>query len=160
VRLTGALFFVSDPLVAQPARLRARGNRARAPRWSPGTQNVISYHVMTRGRLWWALYDGRAPVPLDTGDILVVPRGDSYFLSPDPSRAPTADRPSSRSWPRWRTAKFPFVMPRNRQRPVRTAPDAARRHDERKPLPFAIWAMNATTAGSGGGGTAEVGLRK
>jgi AraC-like DNA-binding protein len=49
----------------------------------PGAQHVVSYHVVRRGECWAGLADG-PPVHLETGDVLVVPQGDPYFMSSAP----------------------------------------------------------------------------
>ena len=78
VRLTGGLFFpmkVSSPWVEEVPHASAFGalllSRA---------QHVISYHVVRRGACWAGLMNG-PPLRLEAGDILVIPHGDSYFMS-------------------------------------------------------------------------------
>ena len=78
VRLTGALFFpmkVSSPWVSEipPAS-------AFASVLLPGAQHVVSYHLVRRGACWAGVADG-PPLQLSEGDILVIPHGDSYFMS-------------------------------------------------------------------------------
>jgi len=53
----------------------------------PTSQHLISYHVVTHGGCWAGLRDG-PPERFETGDVLVVPHGDAYYLA-DP--AGTAD---------------------------------------------------------------------
>jgi AraC-like DNA-binding protein len=112
VRLTGALFFISD--LSSPCRPACVPEGAvLAPVLSPGTQNVISYHIVTRGRLWAGLYGAGAPlIPLDAGDILVIPRGDSYFLGLDEAVAPPPDVPMVVGFmSRMAKGELPFVLP-------------------------------------------------
>jgi AraC-like DNA-binding protein len=91
VRLTGAVFFLSElTRPCEPARV-PRGE-ALARGLALRSDNVISYHVVTRGSLWAGLYQGQdAPVQLDAGDVLVVARGDAYWLGMDPDQPPQPD---------------------------------------------------------------------
>ena len=90
VRLTGALFFplnASSPWVDE-----IPPTSAFASVLLPSAQHVVSYHVVRRGACWAGLIDGQ-PLHLEAGDILLVPHGDSYFMSSAPdlrsSGAPT-----------------------------------------------------------------------
>jgi AraC-like DNA-binding protein len=59
----------------------------------PRAQHVVSYHVIRTGSCWAGLLD-EPPLCLETGDILVVPHGDAYFMSSAPdlySTAPPTD---------------------------------------------------------------------
>jgi AraC-like DNA-binding protein len=81
VRLTGALFFpmtTSSPWVDEVPAVRSF-----APLLLPRAQHVVSYHVVRRGACWAGLVDG-PPLRLEAGDILVIPHGDSYFMSSAP----------------------------------------------------------------------------
>lgn len=78
VRLTGALFFpmnVSSPWVSEVPLVSAFASVL-----LPRAQHVVSYHVVMRGACWVGLADG-PPLHLEAGDILVIPHGDSYFMS-------------------------------------------------------------------------------
>ena len=112
VRLTGALFFISD--LSSPCRPACvPEGTVLAPALSPSTQNVLSYHIVTRGRLWAGLYDDAASlVSLDAGDILVIPRGDSYFLGLGEEVAPPPDVPLVVGFMgRMVRGELPFVLP-------------------------------------------------
>jgi AraC-like DNA-binding protein len=86
VRLTGSLFFLIENVTTKaPARMADGATIAKA--LSPTTQTVISYHVVTRGLAFAARY-GAPPVKLDTGDIVIFPHGDPYWLAPTPTPAP------------------------------------------------------------------------
>jgi len=81
VRLTGAIFFdihASDPWVAEtppgPAIVGAM---------FPGSEHLVSYHVITQGS-GWATVPGEAPMRLLAGDIIVLPHGDTHVLSSTP----------------------------------------------------------------------------
>jgi AraC-like DNA-binding protein len=81
VRLTGALFFLTD--AAPPWRMELPDGGALAPAVHPRAQHVISYHVVTAGSCWGGLRSGAA-VRLEPGDVLVLPRGDAYVMSTGP----------------------------------------------------------------------------
>jgi len=87
VRLTGALFFLVD--ASAPWTIALPDGRALAPAVLPRAQHVISYHVVTGGSCWGAVRGG-ASVRLESGDVLVFPRGDAYAMSiaPDAGGAP------------------------------------------------------------------------
>jgi AraC-like DNA-binding protein len=78
VRLTGALFFLVDartPWVAEaPASVDL------APAILPHAQHVVSYHVVSQGACWCES-PGHPAMRLETGDVLVVPRGHAYQLA-------------------------------------------------------------------------------
>ena len=78
VKLTGALFFLVDartPWVAE-----APGSTDLAPVILPRSQHVVSYHVISQGPCWCES-PGQAPMRLETGDVLVVPRGHAYQIA-------------------------------------------------------------------------------
>jgi AraC-like DNA-binding protein len=78
VRLTGALFFRVE--ASAPWVMELPEGATLASSLPSGAQNVISYHIVTRGSCWGGLSDG-APVRLAAGDVLVFPRGDAYTMS-------------------------------------------------------------------------------
>jgi AraC-like DNA-binding protein len=88
VRLTGAIFFdvhASTPWVAEtPA-----GDSIVSAMF-PGSEHLICYHVITRGTCW-ACVHGEPPIQLSTGDILVLPHGDTHVLSSTPGLRRTPD---------------------------------------------------------------------
>jgi AraC-like DNA-binding protein len=81
VRLTGAAFFLLDASAPWVTEVPA------APRFGrillPAAQQIISYHIVTQGPCWGALV-GSTPVRLETGDILLIPRGDAYWMASTP----------------------------------------------------------------------------
>jgi AraC-like DNA-binding protein len=81
VRLTGALFFLVD--ASSPWVVQVPDGATLAPGILPRAQHVISYHVVTRGSCWGGLLDA-GPVPLEAGDVLVLPHGDAYVMSMAP----------------------------------------------------------------------------
>jgi len=54
----------------------------------PGSQHLISYHVVTRGGCWAGLR-GESPERFEAGEALVVPQGDAYFLANPPDAEQT-----------------------------------------------------------------------
>jgi AraC-like DNA-binding protein len=81
VRLTGAVFFnldVKAPWVAEtPSAVEC------VPYVMPHAGYLIEYHLVTRGDCWAGLI-GEEAVQLQTGDIIVFPRGDAHVLSSKP----------------------------------------------------------------------------
>jgi AraC-like DNA-binding protein len=49
----------------------------------PSAQHLISLHVVTQGSCWAGL-TGAPPERLETGDVLVIPHGDAYYLADPP----------------------------------------------------------------------------
>jgi len=81
MRLTGALFFpmeVSSPWIDEVPDASEFADIV-----LPGSQHVVSYHIVRRGRCWAALR-GEEPVQLEAGDVFVVPHGDAYMMASAP----------------------------------------------------------------------------
>ena len=81
VRLTGAIFFdihASAPWVAETPP-----GSAIVGAMFPGSEHLVSYHVITQGS-GWATVPGEAPMRLLAGDIIVLPHGDTHVLSSTP----------------------------------------------------------------------------
>ncbi|MEO8806659.1 MAG: AraC family transcriptional regulator [Burkholderiaceae bacterium] len=89
VQLRAAVFFhvsCRDDWAAQTPssdELRAAVN--------PQADHVLAYHLVLRGSCW-AATDGEAPARIDTGGIVMFPRGDAHVLSGAPGREPPADQ--------------------------------------------------------------------
>jgi AraC-like DNA-binding protein len=49
----------------------------------PGSEHMISYHVILEGSCW-AIVDGEPPVQLFAGDVIVFPHGDTHVLTSTP----------------------------------------------------------------------------
>ncbi len=78
VRLTGSMLFLVD--ATTPWRSWAPHAEAFRRLVLPSSQHMVSYHIVTRGFCWGGLRDV-APEKFETGDVLVVPHGDEYFLA-------------------------------------------------------------------------------
>jgi AraC-like DNA-binding protein len=88
VRLTGAIFFdirASDPWVAETPP-----GEAIVGAMFPDCEHLICYHVITRGDCW-ACVPGEPPMRLSSGDIIVLPHGDTHVLSSTPGLRRTPD---------------------------------------------------------------------
>jgi AraC-like DNA-binding protein len=108
VRLTGALFFMMD--VSSPWEAEVPDGATLASNTLPGAQHVISYHVVTAGACWGGLVDD-APVRLEAGDVLVLPRGDAYFISTAPGMKRRQDLTAELTFLRDVAAgRLPFVV--------------------------------------------------
>jgi hypothetical protein len=78
VHLTSALFFLWN--VSWPFATPVPDVRLIARFIEPRAQQFISYHIVTKG-VCWGVLPGERPVPLEAGDILLIPRGDAYVIS-------------------------------------------------------------------------------
>ena len=77
VRLEGALFFNAE--FSAPWCISATRSATLAPLLAPGAGHLIIYHLLTEGRAWARLPDGRRE-ELTTGDIVIFPHGDAHIL--------------------------------------------------------------------------------
>jgi AraC-like DNA-binding protein len=81
VRLTGSMLFLVE---AHPPWMSwAPKTEAFRRVVLPASQHLISYHIVTQGSCWAGLRDA-PPERFDTGDVLVVPHGDAYYLADPP----------------------------------------------------------------------------
>src|SRR5262245_5897278 len=81
VRLTGAMLFLVDastPWVSWAPQAEAFRRVV-----LPGAQHLISFHIVTHGACWAGL-TGAPPERLETGDVMVIPHGDGYYLANPP----------------------------------------------------------------------------
>ena len=82
VRLTGSMLFVveaSTPWVSWAPQTEAFQHLV-----LPAAQHLISFHIVTRGSCWAGLA-GAPPERFETGDVLVIPHGDAYYLADPPA---------------------------------------------------------------------------
>lgn len=87
IRLRGGVFFLWEP--SWPYATGVANGAKFAPLVVPGADQIISYHIVTQGPCWGTV-SGEEPVRLETGDILLLPRGDAYVIANEP-RFPTAE---------------------------------------------------------------------
>jgi AraC-like DNA-binding protein len=108
VRLTGALFFRVKACAPWVMELPDGATLASTVR--SGAQNVVSYHIVTRGACWGGLSDG-PPIHLEAGDVLVFPRGDAYTMSTARGMRGGPPRPEIMAFMREMSAgRLPFVV--------------------------------------------------
>ena len=84
-RLTGAVFFTSRlsapwAISSPPPNQLGRTLRVRA-------ECISLFHLVTEGCCWIAL-DGRAPVQVDEGTVIIFPRGNAHVMTSDPGLQP------------------------------------------------------------------------
>jgi AraC-like DNA-binding protein len=101
VRLTGAIFF--DIQACEPWVAETPAGKSIVGAMFPGSEHLISYHVITRGKCWAAV-PGEEPMQLSAGDIIVLPHGDTHVLSSTPGMRRSPDMslyrmPSDRKLP-------------------------------------------------------------
>lgn len=78
VRLDGALFYNAE--FSAPWCFRAPASHSVAPYVTSGSRHVIIFHLLTEGHSY-AHIDNRGPsVPLQAGDLVIVPHGDPHIL--------------------------------------------------------------------------------
>ena len=78
VKLSGALFYNAE--YSEPWGTRSVDVCAVTSHLSPNSEDVIIFHLLTEGR-GYALIEGNdRPLPLNAGEILIVPRGDAHIL--------------------------------------------------------------------------------
>ncbi|HTP35085.1 MAG TPA: AraC family transcriptional regulator [Candidatus Acidoferrales bacterium] len=77
VKLEGAIYYNAE--FTAPWSLRAPPSSVLAPHFAPGGGHVIIYHLLTEGRGFAGLGDGKR-VPLTAGDVVIFPHGDSHIM--------------------------------------------------------------------------------
>jgi AraC-like DNA-binding protein len=88
VRLTGAIFF--DVQATQPWVAETPAGESIVDAMFPGSQHLISYHVLTHGNCWVYVAD-EPQIQLAAGDVIVLPHGDTHVLSSAPGLRRTPD---------------------------------------------------------------------
>jgi AraC-like DNA-binding protein len=81
VRLSGAVLFTVDasaPWVARTPPAHEIGARI-----LPGAERFLEFHFIKSGSCWGGIA-GEELIPLETGDVIVFPRGDSHVVSSGP----------------------------------------------------------------------------
>jgi AraC-like DNA-binding protein len=77
VKLEGALFFNAE--FSAPWCISARPAAAIARYLSPNAEHLIVYHLLTEGRAYARLTDGREE-QLTAGDVVIFPHGDAHLI--------------------------------------------------------------------------------
>lgn len=78
IRLDGAFFFSVEAVA--PWSIAAVAASELSPRILPGSEHLISYHILTEGRAFGGLL-GEEQVELLPGDVIVFPHGDPHLMS-------------------------------------------------------------------------------
>jgi len=78
VRMTGAIFY--NAVCTSPWGFAIPPLREYAHLLAPGTERVVSYHLMTEGDAIARFGKGQH-VPVTAGDVLIVPHGDPHVIS-------------------------------------------------------------------------------
>ena len=87
IRLQGAVFFLWEP--AWPYGIGVADGRTLSRHILTSSDCIISYHIVTKGPCWAAVND-ESPLLLESGDTLILPRGDAYKIANTP-QYPTAE---------------------------------------------------------------------
>lgn len=84
VHLKGAVYF--NARFSAPWKVASPPSASIAPIFGTGAEHLIIYHLVTEGRAF-ASIEGREPIPLVAGDILIFPHGHAHILgNGSPSR--------------------------------------------------------------------------
>jgi AraC-like DNA-binding protein len=86
VKLDGALFYNAE--FSAPWAAQSIDARTVTSYLSPNSQHVIIFHLMTEGRGYAHVKGDDRPIPLNAGDILIVPHGDAHVLGNGPFVTP------------------------------------------------------------------------
>lgn len=92
IRLQGAVFFLWEP--GWPYGIGVADGRTLSRHVLQGTDCIVSYHIVTQGPCWAAVSD-EPPIRLETGDTLVLPRGDAYKIANTPQYPTPEDSAAS-----------------------------------------------------------------
>lgn len=82
VKLDGALFYNAE--FSAPWCARSIDARTVTSYLSPNSQHVIIFHLLTEGRGYAHVEGHDRPLPLNAGDIVIVPHGDAHILGNGP----------------------------------------------------------------------------
>jgi len=85
VRLQGALFYNAE--FSSPWSVYAASSASLASFFATGTEHVIVYHLLSEGRASARLKNGER-VPLQAGDIVMIPHGDAHIVENGPDTRP------------------------------------------------------------------------
>ena len=82
VKLDGALFYNAE--FSAPWCLCSPASPTLAPYLSAGSRHVIIFHLLTEGHGYAQVEGDDRPLPLNAGDILIVPHGDPHAMRNGP----------------------------------------------------------------------------
>jgi AraC-like DNA-binding protein len=85
LRLTGGIFV--DARFTSPFAVRTCIEPSDVADFIPGAREVIGYHVVTEGALDLVMPE-TAPVRIEAGEVVILPRGEAHVLTTDPALAP------------------------------------------------------------------------
>ncbi len=88
VRLEGAFFLNAE--FHEPWCVDAPRGAELARVLRPAAPELGVCHLVLAGRCWIALRDGGAPMPLEAGDVVVLPHGDAHLLGSGLQYAPVS----------------------------------------------------------------------
>ena len=86
VKLDGAVFFHGE--FSSPWCARQPDAGAMASYLSTSTKHVIIYHLVTEGRGYARVEQNGRAIPLEAGDIIIVPHGDAHLMGNGPAVTP------------------------------------------------------------------------
>jgi AraC-like DNA-binding protein len=86
VKLNGAMFYNAE--FSAPWAARSVDARTVTSYLSRNSQHVIIFHLLTEGRGYAHIEGDDRPLPLNAGDILIVPHGDAHILGNGPPVPP------------------------------------------------------------------------
>ncbi len=89
VRLQGALFLNAE--FHEPWCVAAPGGADLSRILAPGREHVAICHLIVEGRCWAGLQEGNT-LPLEAGDVVVLPHGDPHLLGSGMQHAQVARR--------------------------------------------------------------------
>lgn len=104
VRLSGAVFF--DIHAAEPWVAETPLGRSVVHAMFPGSEHMISYHVILEGSCW-AIVEGEPAVHLSAGDVIVFPHGDTHVLTSTPGMR---KKPNMSMYKRPSEGQLPFSI--------------------------------------------------
>lgn len=78
VRMTGAIFF--QAVCTAPWGFAVAPLRDVERVIAPGTERLVSYHLVTQGRALVGIGDG-TEVPVEAGDLVIIPHGDPHTMT-------------------------------------------------------------------------------
>lgn len=91
VKLDGAVFFHGE--FSAPWCQREPDSATMASFLSSGPKHVFIFHLVTEGRCYWRGEESGRAVPLQAGDIIIVPHGNAHLMGNGPPVTPVDSGP-------------------------------------------------------------------